>query len=132
MNISISIAAEKQLFILDACHSGGAIESFAVRGSEREKALAQLARNTGTFFLTAAQDAQYANEVGKLNHGLFTYALLEILQGDIGDEDQKVTVSEIKAYVEERVPELTEEYHGSPQYPTGYSFGRDFPIVILK
>lgn len=133
MEISKDIIAEKQLFVLDACHSGGAIETFAVRGSEREKALAQLARNTGTFFLTAAQDAEYANEVGKLNHGLFTYALLEILQGSVRiDGDQKITVSELKSYVEERVPELSEEYHGSPQYPTGYSFGRDFPIVILK
>lgn len=133
MQISKNIIAEKQLFILDACHSGGAIESFAVRGSEREKALAQLARNTGTFFLTAAQDAEFANEVGELNHGLFTYALLEVLQGTVSiDGDTKITVSELKAYVEERVPELSEEYHGSPQYPTGYSFGRDFPIVILK
>ncbi|NOQ72915.1 MAG: hypothetical protein GQ574_12980 [Crocinitomix sp.] len=133
MEISKNIAAEKQLFVLDACHSGGAIETFAVRGSEREKALAQLARNTGTFFLTAAQDAEYANEVGKLNHGLFTYALLEVLEGAVKlDGDQKITVSELKSYVEERVPELSAEYHGSPQYPTGYSFGRDFPIVILK
>lgn len=133
IQISMSIAAEKQLFILDACHSGGAIETFAVRGSEREKALAQLARNTGTFFITASQDAEYANEVGQLNHGLFTYALLEILQGTIQlNGDSKVTVSELKSYVEERVPELSETYHGSPQYPTGYSFGRDFPIVIVK
>lgn len=45
---------------------------------------------------------------------------------------EEVTVNEIKTYVEERVPELSETYRGSPQYPTGYSFGRDFPIVILK
>lgn len=133
MTISKEISAEKQLFILDACHSGGAIESFALRGSEREKALAQLARNTGTFFLTAAQDAQFANEVGKLNHGLFTYALLELLNGTVVLEgDDKITVNELKTYVEERVPELSEKYQGSQQYPTGYSFGRDFPIVLLK
>ncbi len=134
MEYSIKIKAEKQLFVLDACHSGGALEAFNSRGSEREKALAQLARNTGTFFLTASQDAQYANEVGKLNHGLFTYALLEILEGTInaGNGDRQVTVNELKSYVENRVPELTEEYHGTPQYPTGYSFGRDFPIVIVK
>ncbi len=133
MQISMGISAEKQLFILDACHSGGAIESFALRGSEREKALAQLARNTGTFFLTASQDAEYANEVGQLNHGLFTYALLELLEGTVLlDGDQRITVNELKTYVEERVPELTQTYHGSPQYPTGYSFGRDFPIVIIK
>jgi len=133
MGFSVDIVAEKQLFILDACHSGGALNSFATRGSNREKALAQLARSTGTFFLTASQDAQYANEVGNLKHGLFTYALLEIIEGQVGDNgDQKITVTEIKTYVEERVPELTEEHRGSPQFPTSYSFGQDFPIVILR
>lgn len=132
MNYSVNIRAEKQLFVLDACHAGGAIEAFTTRGNEREKAIAQLARSTGTFFLTASQAIEYANEVGKLNHGLFTYALLEMLEGKITNADKKVTVSELKAYVEERVPELSEQYHGTPQYPTGYSFGRDFPIVLLK
>ncbi|MFT4600852.1 MAG: WD40 repeat protein [Arenicella sp.] len=133
MAYSVDISAEKQLFVLDACHSGGALESFATRGDGREKALAQLARSTGTFFLTASQDAQYANEVGSLKHGLFTYALLEIMEGTAGDQlDKKVTISEVKSYVEERVPELSEKYHGSAQYPTSYSFGQDFPLVILK
>ena len=133
MQYSMEISAEKQLFVLDACHSGGALESFATRGDGREKALAQLARSTGTFFLTAAQDAQYANEVGNLKHGLFTYALLEIINGEKGDNgDGKVTINEVKSYVEDRVPELSEEHRGSPQYPTSYSFGQDFPLVILK
>lgn len=133
MQFSMEISAEKQLFILDACHSGGALESFATRGDGREKALAQLARSTGTFFLTAAQDAQYANEVGDLKHGLFTYALLEIINGEKGDNgDGKITINEVKSYVEDRVPELSEEHRGSPQYPTSYSFGQDFPLVILR
>lgn len=133
MQFSMEISAEKQLFILDACHSGGALDAFATRGDGREKALAQLARSTGTFFLTASQDAQYANEVGNLKHGLFTYALLEIIEGNFGDNgDKKVTVNELKSYVEDRVPELSEEHRGTPQYPTSYSFGQDFPIVILK
>ncbi|MEO9533201.1 MAG: caspase family protein [Crocinitomicaceae bacterium] len=132
MQYSVAISAEKQLFVLDACHSGGALESFATRGDGREKALAQLARSTGTFFLTASQDAQYANEVGDLKHGLFTYALLEVVEGSSDNGDHKVTVNEIKTYVEDRVPELSQEYRGSPQYPTSYSFGQDFPLVILK
>jgi len=134
MGFSRQIAAQKQLFILDACHSGGALNSFATRGDGREKAIAQLARNTGTFFLTASQDVQYANESGDLKHGLFTYALLEILKGEsfASALDGKITINEIKTYVEERVPELSQKYHGSAQYPTSYSFGQDFPIVILK
>jgi len=134
MAFSKDIVAQKQLFILDACHSGGALNSFATRGDGREKAIAQLARNTGTFFLTASQDIQYANESGDLKHGLFTYALLEVLKGEnsASATDGKITINEIKTYVEERVPELSEKYHGSSQYPTSYSFGQDFPIVILK
>ena len=133
MEYSSTISASKQLFVLDACHSGGALKSFKTRGGGREKALAQLARSTGTFFLTASQDAQYANEVGDLKHGLFTYALLEILEGKIKDNgDEKITVNEMKSHVEDRVPELTEIHRGSAQYPTSYSFGQDFPLVILK
>ncbi|MFD1551908.1 hypothetical protein DNU06_01585 [Putridiphycobacter roseus] len=134
LDFSKEIAAQKQLFILDACHSGGALNELAMRGDGREKAIAQLARNTGTFFLTASQDVQYANESGDLKHGLFTYALLEIIGGvSEGNKlDNKITVNEIKTYVEERVPELSEKYHGSAQYPTSYSFGQDFPIVIVK
>lgn len=133
MEFSRQIHAEKQLFILDACHSGGALDAFATRGDGREKTLAQLARSTGTFFITASQDAQFANEAGDLKHGLFTYALLEILNGQQGNNgDEKITISELKVYVEERVPELSQQYHGSAQYPTSYSFGQDFPIVILK
>ena len=133
MYYSMEVAAEKQLFVLDACHSGGALDAFATRGDGREKALAQLARSTGTFFLTASQDAQYANEVGDLKHGLFTFALLEIIEGKVKDNgDNKLTINEVKSYVEDRVPELSEQYRGSAQYPTSYSFGQDFPLVILK
>jgi len=132
MEFSRRIEAEKQVFVIDACHSGGALQSFAQRGAAREKAMAQLARSTGTFFLTASQDAQYANEANRLKHGLFTYALLEALLGQADSGDNKITVNELKSYVEDRVPELSEEYQGVAQYPTSYSFGQDFPIVIVE
>lgn len=133
MNYSRQVTAQKQLFILDACQSGGALSAFASRGAPREKALAQLARSTGTFFLTASQDAQYANEVGDLKHGIFTYAILEVLTGEVNEYsgDNRVTVNEIKSYVESRVPELSKQYHGTEQYPTSYSFGQDFPLAIF-
>lgn len=129
---SVEVLASKQLFVLDACHSGGDLNSLAQRGGGREKALAQLARSSGTYFLTASQDAQFANEAGDLNHGLFTYALLEILSGKGDNGDKKITVTEIKSHAEDRVPELSQEFHGSTQYPTSYSFGQDFPLVIVK
>jgi len=134
MDYSRIITAQKQLFVIDACQSGGALTAFASRGAPREKALAQLARSTGTFFLTASQDAQYANEVGDLKHGIFTYSILELLTGKQNQysADDKITVNEIKSYVETRVPELSKQYHGTEQYPTSYSFGQDFPLTVVS
>ena len=132
LELSKEISAQKQLFVLDACQSGGALTALAQRGAAREKSLAQLARSSGTYFLTASQDAQFANEASDLKHGLFTYAILEILTGKNGNSDEKITVNQIKSYVEIRVPELSEKYHGTTQYPTSYTFGQDFPLVIVK
>lgn len=134
MNVSKEISAEKQLYVLDACNSGGVLQTMAYRGVEREKALAQLAHSTGTFYLTASQQAQYANEAWELKHGVFTYCLLEVLSGkDAGSsQDSKITVSEMKSYVEDRVPVVSKENQGLAQYPTSFGFGQDFPLIILK
>lgn len=133
LEISKSLSAQKQVFVLDACQSGAAIKELAIRGVEREKTLAQLARSSGTFFITASQDVEYANEVGNLKHGIFTYAILELLSGnsDKAVKDETISIYQLKSYVETRVPELSKQYQGSSQYPTGYSFGNDFPIGVV-
>jgi WD40 repeat protein len=133
LDISKSLSAQKQVFVLDACQSGAAIKELAIRGVEREKTLAQLARSSGTFFITASQDVEYANEVGNLKHGIFTYAILELLSGnsDKAVKDETISIYQLKSYVETRVPELSKQYQGSSQYPTGYSFGNDFPISVV-
>lgn len=132
LNISKNISAQKQVFFLDACQSGAALDAFATRGVSREKTIAQLARSSGTFFITASQDVEYANEASSLEHGLFTYSLLEVLSGKatIG-ASEIISVNRLKTYVEQRVPELSAQFKTSPQYPTGYSFGNDFPIGVL-
>ena len=131
---SKDIKAQKQLFILDACQSAGALEQIvAARGAAEEKAIAQLARATGTHWLTASGSEQFASEFEQLKHGTFTYALLEALSGkaDKGG-DKKITVKELDAYLQEVVPELTAKYKGTPQYPASYGFGNDFPIGVVK
>ncbi len=131
---SKNIKAQKQLFILDACQSAGAIDQIvAARGAAEEKAISQLARSTGTHWLTASGSEQFASEFKQLGHGTFTYVLLEALSGkaDIGG-DKKVTVKELDAYLQEQVPEITAKYKGTAQYPSSYSYGNDFPIIVIK
>lgn len=127
------INAQKQVFILDACQSAGALETVAVRGAAEEKAIAQLARSTGTFWITATGSNQFAAEFEKLGHGIFTYALLEGITGAAdANNDKKLTVRELSTFIENKVPELSEKYKGTAQFPSAYSFGNDFPIVIYK
>ncbi len=64
--------------ILDACHSGQALEAEEWRvGPMNTRGLAQIAWEKGMDILTASQSNQSAKEVSKLGHGLLTYALLE-------------------------------------------------------
>jgi len=129
-DLATNITAQKQLYILDACQSAGALNAVASRGAAEEKAIAQLARSTGTHWLTASGSEQFATEFSELGHGVFTYALLEALSGKADSGDKRVTVNEIKAYIESRVPEISEKYKGSPQYPSSFGFGQDFPVSV--
>ena len=130
---SREIKAQKQLFILDACQSAGALDQVAMRGAAEEKAISQLARATGTHWLTASGSEQFAAEFKQLGHGTFTYVLLEALAGkaDKGN-DRKITVKELDAYLQEIVPEVTAKYRGAAQYPASYGIGNDFPIGVVK
>jgi len=131
--MSKEIKAQKQLFILDACQSAGALEVVAgSRGAAEEKAIAQLARATGTQWLTASGSEQFASEFSQLGHGSFTYCLLQAFKGDANAGDKKLTVKQLDAYLQTKVPEITQKYKGTPQYPASYSYGNDFPIIIIK
>lgn len=132
-SLSMNLNAQKQVYIIDACHSASALSSaVATRGAAEEIAIAQLARSTGTFWLTAAGSDQFATELQQLGHGVFTYSLLEALQGKdpASASDGTITIREISSYVERRVPELSTQYKGQPQYPSSFSFGNDFPLVV--
>lgn len=127
------LKAQKQMVLMDACHSGGALKSLNVRAAAMdEKAIVQLARSSGVVMIASSGTKQFATEFQELQHGVFTYALLEALSGKGDNGDGKVTVNELKIFMEERVPELTRQYGGQAQYPTGYSTGNDFPISVLK
>ena len=128
------IKALKQLIVMDACQSGAATELLAVRGASEEKAMAQLARSAGVHVLASAGSEQYATEFKELGHGVFTYVFLEALRGkaDGAPKDGKVTINELKAYLDDQVPVLTEKYKGEAQYPNTFSKGQDFPVGVVK
>ena len=126
------IKALKQIMILDACQSGGATEILGQRGAVKEKAIAQLSRSSGIHVLASAGSEQFAVEFKSLGHGLFTYILLKALGGnaDGAPLDGKVTIYELKSYLDDQVPEYTNKFKGVRQYPYAYSGGNDFPLTL--
>ena len=128
------IKALKQVIIMDACQSGKSVDLLAQRGVLEEKAIAQLSRSAGIHVLASAGSEQYATEYVQLGHGLFTYVLLEALSGkaDGGNKDGKITMYEIKSYIDDQVPERSLELKGKLQFPYSFSRGHDFPIGVVK
>jgi WD40 repeat protein len=127
-----NIRALKQLIVMDACQSGGSVELLATRGATEEKAIAQLSRSTGIHVMASAGSEQFATEFTELGHGLFTYVLIKALEGaaDGAPKDGKVTIYELKSFIDDQVPEMTRKLKGKPQYPYTFSRGQDFPVVI--
>lgn len=128
---AINIAAQKQLFILDACQSAGAFEAMLSSDGNQQKSIAVVARSTGTHWIAASGAQQFANEFSSLGHGAFTYVLLEALKG-AAFSNNMITVNNLKNYLQQTVPELMKKYNGAPQYPASYGFGNDFPVEIKQ
>jgi uncharacterized caspase-like protein len=69
-----------------------------------------LRRGSGSTILTSAAGAEYALESSEQQNGLFTYAVLEALDGKKDadtNKDGSVQMSELGEYVKKRVSELT-------------------------
>lgn len=124
------IKAQKILVLIDACKSGAAL--YAFRGFEDRKALSQLSRATGVHVVAASSKDQFAAEVKDIGHGVFTYTLLQGLNGKATAKGETLTVRKLMGYIEEELPEVTKKYRQEAQYPVIDSQGMDFPLVKVK
>lgn len=123
------IKANKVVMLMDACKSGAALKAF--RGFGERKALARLARSSGVHIVAAAAKDQFASELKQLGHGAFTYALLDGLKGEADyAKDDVINIRELTTYIENRLPDLSEEVAGRPQFPVINSRGGDFPLAV--
>jgi len=130
-SFAVDIAAQKQVFILDACQSAGAFEQMLKHDGEQQKALAVVSRSTGTHWMAASGSTETAKEFGELGHGAFTYTLLQALKGQAA-ANKMITVNGLKNFLQVQVPELIKKYGGGAQYPASYGFGNDFPVEVVK
>ena len=124
------IKATKQVMFIDACYAGAIAEQYAMRGAAEENALARLSRASGSVIFASTTADQAAVEFKELNHGVFTYVLLEAIRGAAATASGQITAGSIKTYVDEKIPDYTEKYRGTPQWPTTFMWGQDFPVGL--
>ena len=90
-----------------------------------------LRRGSGATVISSSQGAEYAFESSEQSNGLFTYALMEALDGKATpNKDGQITISSIGDYVKKRVQDLTK----GRQNPNlrGVNLEEDFALSTVK
>ncbi|MFZ1976672.1 MAG: caspase family protein, partial [Bacteroidota bacterium] len=131
------INAKRVVVFTDACHSGNISADFATRGlSSTEdnlvnQSLTDLSKTKpGIVVFTASAAGEVSQEYPEFGHGVFTYYMLEGLEGKADyNNDYTVTINELMQYVEEQVKRKT---HGA-QNPTRSQteYDKEMTISIL-
>jgi hypothetical protein len=117
-HIFYRIQSQRVIFIADSCYSGASggrtISLSGVRANISDAFLDRIAGGKGTVIMTASGANEVSAEDEKLQHGVFTFYLLEGLTGAAdADKDGLVTVDEAYRYVSTHVPRAT----GQEQHP---------------
>ena len=111
------IRSERLIFIADSCYSGASggrtIGMDGMRASISEAFIDRIAGGKGRVIMTASGANEVSAEKDELQHGVFTYFLIEGLKGAADtDRDGLVTVDEAYNYVSKHVPAATaQEQH---------------------
>ena len=116
------IESERVVAFLDACYSGAAggrtFASLKTRATTVDDLfLDRLTRSKGRAIITASRPTEVSIELGELGHGIFTYYLVQGLQGAAdGNRDGIVSLQELYEYVEQQVGQKSRAVGGN-QHP---------------
>jgi uncharacterized caspase-like protein len=122
------INAKRVVVFTDACHSGGISANFATRGvgtTEQNlvnQYLSDLSKSKeGVVVFTASAAGEVSQEYPEYGHGVFTYFLLEGLEGKADyNNDYTITINEVMQYTEEQVKRKTRGAQNPTRSQTEY------------
>jgi WD40 repeat protein len=129
-----NIPATKKVLLLDTCQAGALADAFAhaPRGMEEQRAINILSRAVGATVLSASTNQEQALE-GKDGHGVFTWVVLQALDGKADlQRNGYVTTLDLADYVSDQVPKVAEQIFRREQFPVLTNSGQPFPIVSSK
>jgi hypothetical protein len=115
------IQAKKSILILDTCQSATATRDI---NPELVTAIDRLQHATGRSVITAASSAAIE---GYRDHGLLSYVILAALTKTSASDSDEVTLSQLAAYVDEQVPNISKRVFGLEQWPHNKIEG-NFPL----
>jgi hypothetical protein len=126
----VEAQAQRVLVMIDSCQSGATVETFAQLQSFERRYMRNFSRVAGVTVIAASRRDQQAVELPSLGHGLFTYVVLEGLNGnaDSAPKDGHVSAHEIVQYADAQIPGMSQRYLDEPQVPMAFALGADFPL----
>jgi len=132
------IESDRVVAFLDACYSGAAggrtfVAKKTRSGQVDDLFLERLTRSKGRAIITASRPSEVSMELPELGHGVFTYYLVQGLQGAADlNRDGIVTLQELYEYVEQQVTRKSRMVGGN-QHPVmkGEVEGM-LPLVKIK
>lgn len=120
--VRLSEKSRRVIVLLDACHSGS-----AVTNSELVRSV--LSAESGVLVLASSKGEEISQERSDLEHGIFTKALLEAVNGQASAPGENSTTTlEFLAYVARRIKQLSEDTQHS-YIPLLENFSTDDAIV---
>jgi WD40 repeat protein len=136
------LRSRRIVFVLDACESGGALESLRKiadvkwkienSGSETPSIKAADGGNsvrTGIYIIAAASPIDQAVQARQENHGLLTYVILQALGGNAIPAESPVTITDVVNFVRKNLPDVAKG-HNEPQTPLIVGVGpANFPLT---
>lgn len=131
------ITAKRVIVFADACHSGSISVNFTTRGlgvTEQNlinQYLTDLSKTKeGIVVFTASAAGEVSQEYPEFNHGVFSYYLLQGLEGKADyNNDYTITINELMQYVEEQVKRKTRGAQNPTRSQTGYD--KDMTISLI-
>jgi uncharacterized caspase-like protein len=108
------ILAERLIFIADTCYSGASggrtILASKTRANLSDKFFERISKGKGRVIISSCSANEISKEDDSLQHGIFSYFLLEGLKGRADhDGDGIITVSELFSYLSRKVPEASSQ-----------------------
>ena len=128
-----NIPARRGLMLLDTCHSGGIVQPARdpLGEASNRPFLEALRTIRGLGIISAAGALELSFEKPDIDHGVFTYCLLEAMRGAADENKDRIVIfNEALQFLQEEVPRLTQGRQHPYCYATWGSY--DIPLSIVS